>query len=313
MRYILWSGGLDSTYLLCKLARESDEPIQPIYVLFPETVNRGAADKEIEAQDNLLPFIRSEHGIRAEILKPIRIKEDDLPYREGFEEAYDRQQNEPLVAKHYMYRALGKLTDKYPGIMIGIEAPPPGRFANGIGRTETALNEYGIHIQDDGTLTLDENGNKDMFTIFGGLKFCIAHTNAIEELEALKKWGYEDLIPLMRTCCTALPQQCGVCSNCEIKMLYGDTFKTIMPRAYVNYQIKQYLKSVDEQYANYFTLFVWGQYHLPTGSITTNASGTSHKIFLSNEKAGKLEGWFNALLDSYPNFDKVDRAKYGIE
>lgn len=313
MRYILWSGGLDSTYLLCKCARENDETIQPIYVLFPETVNRGAADKEIEAQENLLPFIRAEQGIKAEILTPIRIEEENLPKRPEFDVAYEHMQNEDLVSKHYMYRALGKLTDEYPGIMIGIEAPPPGRFEDDRGRTEQALNKYGMSIQDDGTLTLAPDGNKDMFTIFGGLKFCMAHINAEQELKELREWGYDDLIPLVRTCCTSLPQQCGVCSNCEIKMLYGDTFKTIMPRAYVNYQIKKYLESIDTKYADLFTLFVWGRYHLPVGATTTNASGQTEKIYISASTNNVLTQWFNALLDNYPNFDKVNQADYGIE
>lgn len=313
MRYILWSGGLDSTYLLCKCARESDEEIQPIYIFFPECVNRGAADKEVEAQENLLPCIRSENNIKAKILPPIRIKEKDLPERPEFDAAYERMQNEDIVSKHYMYRSLGRLTDKYPGIMIGIEAPPPGRYDSDVGRTERALNSYGIEIQDDGTLTLASGGNKDMFTIFGGLKFVMAHINAIQELDELHEWGYDDLIPLMRTCCTSLPQQCGVCSNCEIKMLYGDTFKTIMPRAYVNYKVKQYTKSISENAATYFTLFVWAKYNMPAGSIQTSASGVSQKLYISQDTASRYENWFNALLDSYPNFDEVNREDFGIE
>lgn len=313
MRYILWSGGLDSTYLLCKCARESDEPIQPIYVLFPEVVNRGAASKEMEVQDNLLPFIRSERGIKADILSPLRIEEDDIPEVPSFDLAYEKVQNEDVVKNRYMYRSLGKLTEKYPGIMIGIEAPPPGRFSDNIGSTERALNSYGITIEDDGTLKLSEDGNNDMFTIFGGLKFCMAHINAEQELQELREWGYDDLIPLVWTCCTNLPQQCGVCSNCEIKMLYGDTFKTIMPRAYVNYKIKQYLASIDEKYALYFTIFVWGRYHLPDGIISTNIREQARTFYMSQQTAQKCTKWFNALLDNYPNFDEVNRADYGIE
>lgn len=313
MKYIYWSGGLDSTYLLCKTARNTAEQIQPVYIIFPETRSRGAADLEMRAQNDLLPLIRAENGITATILKPIQIKEEDIPQDVSFESAYERMYNEDILSKHYMYRSLGKLAKQYPGIMIGIEAPPPNTRANNIGKTEEAITSYGIKIADDGTLMLEENGNKDMYTIFGNMKFCMVHINAIDELKELHEWGYDDLIPLCRTCCTTLPQQCGVCSNCEIKMRYGDTFKKYMPRAYVNYQVKQYLRTIDEKYATLYTIFVWGGGHLRSGRFSSNASGNTEDFYLSTTTVSKLEAWFNMLLDNYPNFDKVNRADYVIE
>lgn len=313
MQYIYWSGGLDSTYLLCKIARNTTEQIQPVYIIFPETSERGAANLEMSAQNDLLPLIRAENGITATILKPIQIKEKDIPQDVEFESAYERMYNEDILSKHYMYRSLGKLAKQYPGIMIGIEAPPPNTRVNNIGKTEEAITSYGIKIADDGTLMLEENGNKDMYTIFGNMKFCMVHINAIDELKALHEWGYDDLIPLCRTCCTTLPQQCGVCSNCEIKMRYGDTFKKYMPRAYVNYQVKQYLRTINEKYATLYTIFVWGGGHLRSGRFTSNASGHTEDFYLSTTTVSKLEEWFNLLLDNYPNFDNVNRADCGIE
>ena len=162
MQYIYWSGGLDSTYLLCKIARNTTEQIQPVYIIFPETSERGAANLEMSAQNDLLPLIRAENSITATILKPIQIKEEDIPQDVEFESAYERMYNEDILSKHYMYRSLGKLAKQYPGIMIGIEAPPPNTMANNIGKTEEAITSYGIKIADDGTLILEENGNKDM-------------------------------------------------------------------------------------------------------------------------------------------------------
>ena len=139
MKYIYWSVGLDSTYLLCKTARNTTEQIQPVYIIFPETRSRGAADLEMRAQNDLLPLIRAENGITATILKPIQIKEEDIPHDVEFENAYERMYNEDILSKHYMYRSLGKLAKQYPDIMIGIEAPPPNTRANNIGKTEEAI------------------------------------------------------------------------------------------------------------------------------------------------------------------------------
>ena len=312
MKYILWSGGFDSTYLLCKCARETNEEIQPIYIIFPEAVDRGSAAKEMEAQDELLPLIKIQNGIKATILPPIRIKEEDLPTRPDFEESYEKVQNNEFLSRRYMYRALGRLTGEYPNLMVGIEAPPES-VDRGRGNTVNALSEHGIDILPDGTVSLRTNGNVDMYNVFKGLQFCMINTTAHEELESLKNWGYEELIPLCRTCCTGLNQACGVCAACKTKMECGEDFKRYMPRGYVNYKIKEYVKQFSELEAYYFTLFVWGGGTIRTGRFRVNIGRCIHDMFISSNTAKKYEAWFNALLDNYPNFDKVNRTEYGIE
>ena len=86
-----------------------------------------------------------------------------------------------------------------------------------------------------------------------------------------------------------------------------------MPKAYVNYQVKQYLRTINEKYATLYTIFVWGKGHLQNGRFTSNASGHTEDFYLSTTTASKLEEWFNLLLDNYPNFDKVNRDDYVIE
>lgn len=312
MRYILWSGGFDSTYLLCRCARESEEEIQPIYIIFPEAVARGSAQMEIEAQDTLLMLIKLKDGIKANILKPIRIEEDKLPTRNDFDESYEKMQYDDFISRRYMYRALGKLTDEYPNLMVGIEAPPE-RANRGRGSTVETLAKYGIDVLPDGTVSLQPDGNMDMYNIFKGLKFCMIDTLAEEELQAFKEWGYEDLVPLCRTCCTGQRQACGVCAACKTKMECGDLFKRYMPKGYVNYKIKEYVQQFGDVDAYYFTLFVWGGSKIRTGKFNINIGRQVHNMFISSSTATKYEAWFNALLDNYPNFDKVNRADYGIE
>lgn len=310
MRYILWTGGLDSTYLLCRCARESNEAIQPFYILFNETVARNEAMHEIQAQDILLPLIRSKDGIIAEIKDPIRFKEKELPESEEFDNAYERKKDDTILSSHFMYRGLGKLATKYPKLMIGIEAPAPGTRT--IGRTEESMNSYGLTIADDGTVVMAENGDKDMFTIYGGLNFPMIRVNANEEIEAFKEWGYDDLPPLCHTCVVDLEYQCGVCSNCETKMKYGDTFKSLMPRGYVNHKIKEYLQGIDKKentdYGQYYTWYIWNDENLRGGFF----EGDGVSVFLSKDTVNKLTQWFDALRKAYPNFDKVDKSDYGF-
>ena len=310
MRYILWTGGLDSTYLLCKCARESNEPIQPLYILFKETVVRNEAAHEIKAQNELLPLIRAKAGIVAEIKDPIRFKEDELPASEKFDSAYERKKGDVILSSYFMYRGLGKLALEYPGLMIGIEAPAPGTRI--IGRTEESMNSYGLTIDGEGNVLMSENGDKDMFVIYGGLKFCMIRINAVEELTAFKEWGYDDLPALCRTCVIDLDYQCGVCSNCETKMKYGDAFKDLMPRGYINHKIKEYLQSIDKDeetdYGQYYTWFIWGDETLGNGLF----DGDGVTVYINKETSLNLVQWFNALRKAYPNFSKVDKAKYGF-
>lgn len=310
MRYILWTGGLDSTYLLCKCARESNEPIQPLYVLFGKPCSRSKSIREIEAQKKLLPLIRGKEGIIAEIKDPIRFEENELPPSTEFEEAYKRKEGDPFLTEHFMYRGLGKLALKYPELMIGIEAPAP--HTRIVGRTETFLNDHGMTIDDEGNVILSENGDADVFTMFGGLKFRLIRTNAAEELAAFKAWGDGDLPFLCRTCTSNLDYQCGVCPYCETKMKYGDTFKPLMERGYINHKIKEYLVGIDELegtfYGKYYTLFIWGDESLPSGYFETRGD----VVYIGRKTSQNLIRWFNALRKAYPNFKKVDKAQYGF-
>lgn len=312
MRYILWSGGFDSTYLLCRCARESDEEIQPIYIIFPEAISRGSAQLEEEAQHTLLTLIKLKDGIKANILKPIHIEEDKLPTREDFDISYEKMQGNEFLSRRYMYRALGRLTDKYPNLMVGIEAPAK-ESGRKIGNLVRALSEQGIEILPDGTVSLKDGGNVDMYNIFKGLQFCMIDVTAEEELQAFKDWGYEDLVPLCRTCCTGQTQACGVCAACKTKMECGDVFKRYMPKGYVNYKIKEYVQQFGDLDAYYFTLFVWGHDSIRTGKFNVNIGRQTHDMFISSSTANKYEKWFNALLDNYPNFDQVNREDFGIE
>lgn len=90
MRYILWTGGIDSTYLLCKCARENDEPIQPLYIIFSFPVAKSKSARELDAQEKLLLRIREKEEILAEIKEPILLQENELPENKEFDAIYDR-------------------------------------------------------------------------------------------------------------------------------------------------------------------------------------------------------------------------------
>lgn len=310
MRYILWTGGIDSTYLLCKCARENDEPIQPLYIVFNRPVAKSKSERELDAQKALLRQIRGKEDILAEIKEPILLQETELPENKEFDAIYDKANDGSILFTRRIYKTFARLSKTYPELMIGIEAPNPA--ARPIGRTEKAFKNYGISIDDAGNVILNEGGNKDVFAMFKDLMFPIIHVNPVEEIEAFKKWGYDDIPSLCRTCTADLDYQCGVCPYCELKMESEEVFKELMPRGYINHKIKEYLIKVDQmegtRYAQFYTLFIWGDEILRGGWC----EGYGESAYISKETAQNMTLWFNALRKAYPNFKKVDKAQYGF-
>ena len=78
-----FTGGLDSTYRLCQLAREEGNVVQPVYIVFDDKggrYNRPELRRELEAQDKILGYVSANPNTKAEILPIRRISWDKIPY-----------------------------------------------------------------------------------------------------------------------------------------------------------------------------------------------------------------------------------------
>jgi 7-cyano-7-deazaguanine synthase in queuosine biosynthesis len=238
MRYILWTGGFDSTYLLCKWARESDEEIQPLYVVFP-VQEKSNVEREVDAIVRLINIIRAKPEIKAKINDPIYINKESLPEIEAYDNAWQKRKS---GIPHTMWDCLGKVGYIYPGVAIGIEAPAPGYHPNDIGRFYQYLLDGGLDVSDDGVITPNV-GNDEVLALFGRCTFPLLKTNTLDEWSAYQEWGYEDIAKLTRTCSTSFKDACGICNNCEIKWRYGDTFKFLFSEtAQKRHKVKQFLE-----------------------------------------------------------------------
>lgn len=246
MRYILWTGGWDSTYLLAQRAREGGI-IQPVY----EKIQRDNLIRERKARQAILPMLRRAAGIRAKIMDPIEVSEESLPTSPAYDKAYETWKGK--IAP--IYRSLGKMGMLYPGCEIGIEAPAPG--TRKIGRTEKIMKDGGLILDDEGRI-MPEKGDPALLEIFGRLSFPLLHTNAAEMLSDVKAWGYLDIFRNTWTCDTGLPKRCGVCHNCETKWKYGDTFRWMFsPEAQRDHAIKVKLSEQrGEELADQFMWYV---------------------------------------------------------
>lgn len=281
MRNILWSGGWDSTFLLCLAARTGEE-IQPVYLKFPH----DSMEREKEARENILALLK-EKGIE-NIRAPVDLEESDLPEDADYDAAYQRLIREVGG----QYRVLGKVAKLYPNLEIGIEAPAPGFRENGIGRIETFMNEHGLTINDDGTVTAEDE-TCDAARIYGCYRFPIIRINTAQMWETIQEWGWEDIALATRTCNSALTRNCGACWNCEVKWRYGDTFRFLFDeKAQKDRDIKEWMKEhLAGAYTYRFMQFVRNE----------------ETVFYPHDrwKQADLVGYFNTLREKWPEVENV--------
>lgn len=296
MHYVLWSGGFDSTYLLCKRAREEATVIQPVYEVFPRYNTTNERKHRLE----LLNLIRAKKDIKGTIRDPIEIAKEALPISEEYDAAYERKKD--IVGP--MYASLGKMALLFPGCEIGIEAPAPGFRPNDIGQIEQCMIDHGLKLDDNGNVTPGV-GDPDILLLYGGFSFPILHINAAQELADFKTWGYDDVIKKTWTCTCALDRQCGVCHNCEVKWRYGDTFRWMFnERAQKDHDIKLWLEGKDKKentgYADAFTQYVMN------GDWYSEESEDRESKEERQQRSENLMAYFSYLENNWPNVEDIN-------
>lgn len=294
MKYILWSGGFDSTYLLCKRARECEEIIQPVYMVYYQHPH---CDYERAAQAELLPLIRSKTGCKAQINTPIEFAAENIATPAGYDEIYERWKDQIPMEIFY---AAAKLGDQYPGIEIGIEGPAPGFRPNDIGRVHQFLLDNGLELDENGKI--DPNvGNEDLLKILGGLAFPIITTNTLQEWDSYVSWGWEDIALKTRTCGAPLEHECGVCNSCSIKWRYGDAFRFLFDKvAQQDHDIMLWIKEKHPEWEEYWVNYVTSGHYLIIRKVWKTDA----------EKSRAFLKYFDELEKSFPNLEEVDAPAY---
>lgn len=300
MIYILWSGGWDSTYLLCKRAREVDDIIQPVYEVFPRPNTTNERKQRLE----ILSMLREKADIKATIRDPIEIAEDALPPSEEYNAAYDALKD----SISHMYRSIGKMALLFPGAEIGIEAPAPG--TRDIGRIEKMMINGGLEIDDEGNVTPNV-GDKNILLIYGGFKYPLLHINAAQMLDEVKEWGYEDIFRKTRSCVSSLGRQCGVCNNCEVKWKYGDTFSFLFDdRAKKDHKIKTFLQTVDSEkgtnYAELFTQYIMNGDWVSVNGDASALAKDSSDYQKAQQQSGTIMQYFSLLENNWPDAKNIN-------
>lgn len=317
MRYILWSGGWDSTYMLCKAARESDETIQPVYISY----RHGNEVSERKMRKTLLGLIRAKSDIKAAINEPIEIRDDALPGSEEYEEAYSqcKEAIEAVYGEHNLFYMFGKAAILFPNIAIGMEAPPPGTRENDLGRFAKLLQDNGLTIAEDGSVNFD-NAKPGFAMVLGRMTYPILFINEVQMISDVKEWGYfGDVFQNTWSCYSSMDRQCGVCRSCEVKWLSGDAFTwRFDEQAQKDHAIKLYLKSIDEEkgtkYADYFTHYITNGNWVTikddeegeVNGFNTDVSTMSAEPTPNQKKSENLMEYFSYLEKNWPDAKEIN-------
>lgn len=210
IKYVLWTGGWDSTFLFLKLIHDDEvQTIQPIYVAGD---GRGSELKEIQTMNDLLPRLRAINS--TEIKDLIIINKGDIPENSRITEAYDHIRG--IVKIGTQYEWLARLSEQYPGIAIGIEKPS-GEYSGcvaAIEKTGRMVNGGGGYYYVD-----QSNSNDDCNTLFGNFSFPLYEIDERTMLEQVRLNHEEEVMKDIWFCHSPIHNQpCGFCRPCQQKM-----------------------------------------------------------------------------------------------
>ena len=220
--HLLWTGGLDSTYRMVELSRQ-DCVVQSHYVSIdrkkaPNVNWRKSRDQEIKAIHAITELLQRNPNTKATILSPIIAEAKDVPEYEDILDAFFFLHDE-IHLNTTQYALLACYARQHNLKMeMGI------RFSqHGLGRViaPSSLTTYSGY--DDVVTMMDTAPQQGKFeqavyTLFHDFLFpkSLAQKQKRDEAEALKQWGYEDVLKKVWFCFTPVfGMPCGHCGPCR--------------------------------------------------------------------------------------------------
>lgn len=208
---VFCTGGLDSSFMLCKLSRRKIV-LQPIYVL---NLKRKSRERELKAVRKIIAKLRKHPGTKAEI-KPLKIVNLETI-------TIDKQ---IAVARHRLAKQFGKigwqydyltsLTKQIGRVGLGIESNPVD------GENLVLKEVMSLKKTRYGYVVDRQKSSGDANIVFGSFLFPILDDTEQFMLEWAEKYGYAEILSLIWFCHKPIKgQACGLCSPCEGKIESG--------------------------------------------------------------------------------------------
>lgn len=216
---VFFTGGLDSAYRLCWLARDGNAVVRPVYILFPDDgVNphvRPEMGREILAQDRILGYICGHPATRAEILPMEYVSCSSLRF-DGMDK-WERLLAKAKLGWQYLYCSSYAKTHK--GVELCQERFPKGYYDRNI--FVFGKDGYGRTIVGPNADNPEWLRTYASF-IWGDMSYPVYGVTRRRMRDDLVSWGYRDVLGLVWFCYGAIDgKPCGVCDNCSGKIRDG--------------------------------------------------------------------------------------------
>ena len=211
---VLWTGGLDSSFRVCELARLlGDGVIQPYYI---RDRTRGSIKYELSAISRITKYLRNHPATVATLNDVIIIEDYDIKPDKEITEAWEYCREKFKLGSQYDY--LARFAKQYGvKLEIGLENGQGRSKAENTIKNELKLKEveegaYHAFVMDaDKTTSLAGRLFRDLI-----IPLPLFEMTKLQEAEQLRKWGMEEVIGMTWFChrpVFGLP--CGHCNPCK--------------------------------------------------------------------------------------------------
>ena len=210
---ILWTGGLDSTFLLVSICRAGGmNTIQPVYVIDP---TRGSVKEELCAIRNITQLIRKQVAGGERLLDVITVKVSDIASDSVITQAHAYLHEKYSLGTQYDWLARYAKQQNL-NLMVGVQMESRGKVVHTL--EGVSLNKVTIANIDCLTVNEVDQLNQCAKTVFEHLLFpcLIVGTSKVQEWKLLQKWGLEELAHQTWFCHQpVLGMPCGQCNPCK--------------------------------------------------------------------------------------------------
>lgn len=232
--YLLWTGGWDSTFRMIELSFQAVD-IYPIYVIDHRRVSK---EYELKCMKEIVDMLRDKPATKAVIHDIELIERSKIPEDQEITQAYHLiHEKTRLGSQHEWLARLGK---SRPGLEMGTEAGSPETS-----HILDAIDRFGKLVIVDGCGYLDQKqSTKEGLLVLGWFKFPIITRTERDMLQAVIKWGYEDVMRKIWFCHRPIKgKPCGCCHPCDVKI--ESNMEWLLPKqAVVRYRMIRVVTSV---------------------------------------------------------------------
>ena len=229
---VLWTGGLDSTYLVVKLATTTTAVIQPYYIL---DEGRKSVPFELRAIENILRILKADNNVTAELKDIIIIKKSSLAQDYTITEAWKRLNKVYALGSQYDF--LARMAKQY-NLQLAVGVLFSDRDSRVVRAIEDNSELTEGYIGEVPFLTVENEEINDTITIFENILF----PSFMRDIEKTDEWkelcdmGYSNIANMTWFCHTpAFGKPCGHCNPCKDALAEGMAFRVPMRGRILHY------------------------------------------------------------------------------